>query len=273
MSPAGRSTSNATPPPTRRAQHRAATIEEIKQAALDSIATEGAGSLTIRGIARSIGMSPAGLYRYVDGLDDLITHLLADACNDHTDAVLAASAGADLSTVGRLRAAIHAYRRWALDNRNRFLLIFGTPIPGYTPSQQGPAAEAAHRMTQVFLAIVVEGTRSGALVPPRSTRIAEPGEVALVNTVAPGFPPEAVGPFLGTWAHVHGMVTLEVLHHLDEVYPDPETFFRAEVERLIAAWLPAAAITRISDDPVAHHPPRADHPRSSGAGESPDAEA
>lgn len=240
MSTGARSTSNAPPPPTRRSQHRAATIEEIKQAALDAIATEGAGSLTIRGIARSIGMSPAGLYRYVDGLDHLITQLLADACNDHSDAVVAASAGSGLSPVERLRAAIHAYRRWALDNPNRFLLIFGTPIPGYTPPQQGPAAEAAHRMTQVFLAIVVDGTRAGALVPPRSTRTAEPGEVALVTAVAPGFPPEAVGPFLGAWAHFHGMVTLEILHHLDEVYPDAGTFYRAEVERLIEAWLPTA---------------------------------
>ena len=82
VSTGARSTSNATPPPTRRAQHRAATIEDIKQAALDAIAAEGAGSLTIRGIARSIGMSPAGLYRYVEGLDGLITQLLADACND-----------------------------------------------------------------------------------------------------------------------------------------------------------------------------------------------
>jgi len=240
MSTAAPSTSSATPPPTRRAQHRAATIEEIKQAALDAIVTEGAGSLTIRGIARSIGMSPAGLYRYVDGLDDLITQLLADACNAHTDAVVAASAGSGLSPVERLRAAIHAYRRWALDNPNRFLLIFGTPIPGYTPPQEGPAAEAARRMTQVFLAIVVDGTRAGALVPPRSTRTAEPGEVALVTAVAPDFPPEAIGPFLGTWAHFHGMVTLEILHHLDEVYPDAGTFYRAEVERLIEAWLPDA---------------------------------
>ena len=114
---------------TRREKNRAATIEEIKGAALSQITSEGVGGLTLRGIAREIGMSPAGLYRYYDGLDAIITELITDAYTVLADAVTAAMA-TDASATDRLRDGMLAYRQWSVDHRNRFLLIFGTPIPG-----------------------------------------------------------------------------------------------------------------------------------------------
>ena len=76
---------------TRRELTRTATIAQIKQAALDQIEHEGAPALSIRGVARAIGMSPAGLYRYYDGRDALLTDLLADAYMDLARAVATAS--------------------------------------------------------------------------------------------------------------------------------------------------------------------------------------
>ena len=77
--------------PTRRELTRTATIAQIKRAALDQIEHEGAPALSIRGVARAIGMSPAGLYRYYDGRDALLTDLLTDAYMDLARAVAAAA--------------------------------------------------------------------------------------------------------------------------------------------------------------------------------------
>jgi AcrR family transcriptional regulator len=220
---------------TRRERVRAATIDEIKHAALDQIATDGAAALSIRGIARVIGMSPAGLYRYYDGLDALITELIADAYNDLADAVLAATTQPG-DVRERLRAGMLAYRRWCIDHPNRFLLIFGTPIPGYAAPEEGITVQANRRIGEAFFSVVVEGWASGQIHLPDADREPEPGEVAFAAQAGPGFPPSWIGPFLGTWAHFHGMVTLEILNQLDWVYPDPEAFYRDEIDRTIAAW-------------------------------------
>lgn len=220
---------------TRRERLRAGTIEEIKRAALDQIASSGATALSIRGIARAIGMSPAGLYRYFDGLDTLLTELIADAYNDLADTVaVTTSQPGDLRE--RLRAGMLAYRRWCVDHPNRFLLIFGTPIPGYAAPEEGPTVQASRRIGEVFFSVVAEGWETNQLHVRDVGREVGPGEIAAARQMGPEFPPEWIAPFLGTWAHFHGMVTLEILHQLDWVYPDVEVFYRSEIDRLIATW-------------------------------------
>ncbi len=220
---------------TRREQNRAATLAEIKEAALDQIASAGAGSLTLRGIARAIGMSPAGLYRYYDGLDAIITELLTDAYNDLADAVTAAVA-TDESPTSRLRDGMLAYRQWSVDHPNRFLLIFGTPIPGYAAPEGGPTVEANRRIGEAFMSVLIEGWKRGDFSMPERGRPAQPGEIELASHADADLPPTSVGAFLGTWAHFHGMVTLEILNQLDWACEDPAAFYAAEVEALIAGW-------------------------------------
>lgn len=220
---------------TRRERLRLATIAEIKQAALDQIATAGAGELSIRGIARAIGMSPAGLYRYFDSLDSLLTELIADAYNDLADAVVAATTGPG-TVRERLLAGMLAYRRWSLDHPNQFLLIFGTPIPGYAAPEEGPTVEANRRVGAAFFDVVLDGWRTDTLDLPARPRPATPPEQAFLALVDPDFPASWLTPFVGAWAHFHGMVTLEILGQLDWIYPDGETFYRAEVKRLLDSW-------------------------------------
>lgn len=219
----------------RRERLRQATIAEIKQAALDQIAHDGATSLSIRGIARAIGMSPAGLYRYYDSLDSLLTELIADAYNELADAVDAAVAVPG-TVPDRLVAGMLAYRQWSVDRRNQFLLIFGTPIPGYAAPEEGPTVEATRRIGAAFFALVYEGWRSGELEIPVAAREASPAEQQFLAGVAPDFPASWLPAFVGAWAHFHGMVTLEVLGQLDWIYPDGALFYRTEVERLVGSW-------------------------------------
>jgi AcrR family transcriptional regulator len=222
---------------TRRDRARASTVEEIKEAALAQIAAEGATALSIRGVARAIGMSPAGLYRYYDGLDALVTDLLTDAYVGLADAVEAGITGAEGSPSDRFIAGAAAYRRWALEHPNRFLLIFGTPIPGYSAPEEGPTVQANRRMGEAFFRVGVEGWASGAIIPPHLPRPATEGERAFADQIpVPGFPPELVPALLGTWAHLHGLVTLEILDQLHWLYPgsDADAFFEGEAHRMVA---------------------------------------
>ncbi len=216
---------------------RQATIEEIKEAALARIAAEGAGALSIRGIARAIGMSPAGLYRYYDGLDSLLTELIADAYGDLASAVEAGTRSPG-PPERRLLAGMLAYRRWCVEHTNRFLLIFGTPIPGYAAPDEGPTVQASRRIGAAFFDVVHEGWRTGALELRAPARAATPRELEFLAGVDPEFPASGLTTFLSTWAHIHGLVTLEVLGQLDWLYPDGEWFYRLEVERMLDSWAP-----------------------------------
>ena len=228
---------------TRRDRLRLATTAEIKQAALEQIATDGAGALSIRGVARAIGMSPAGLYRYFDGRDSLLTALIADAYNDLADAVAAATTASG-SVRDRLLGGMLSYRRWSLDHPSQFLLVFGTPVPGYAPPEEGPTVEANRRIGAAFFEVVHEGWRTGVLDLPEPARPTVPVDDTLLAVVDPEFPAAWLTPFLSAWAHFHGMVTLELLAQFDWAYPDGEAFYRGEIDRLLDSWTAEEAVLR-----------------------------
>ncbi len=250
---------------TRRELTRTATIAEIRRAALAQIEDEGAPALSIRGVARAIGMSPAGLYRYYDGRDALLTDLLVDAYGDLARAVadaagLPIASPADLSgapdpseasaprvadPVAALTRAIEAYRQWAVDNRARFLLIFGTPVPGYSAPEDGPTVAANRQMGQVFFTLAAIGWATGRIVRPSTgtpgTTGAEltPGEADLhaqMEALAPGFPASLIPQMLAGWALWHGLVTLEVTGQLEWIYPDTARFYSERMAQWVAGF-------------------------------------
>jgi len=254
-----------TPPtPGRREANRAATIAAIKAAALGQVAREGAPALSIRGVAREVGISPAGMYRYYDGRDALLTDLLADAYGDLADAVAGAaglptqpagrdSEQGDVATVapeiadplGALLEAIAAYRRWAVGNPARFLLLFGTPVPGYAAPADGPTVAANRRMGRTFFTLAALAWRAGMLADPvdaetRAVNPTEAGLLAQLQGLAPGFPGALIPRMLAGWALWHGLVTLELTGQLHWIRPDAEAFY---LERM-SAWLEGLASGR-----------------------------
>ena len=248
---------------TRRELTRPATIAQIKQAALDQIEHEGASAMSIRGVARAIGMSPAGLYRYYDGRDALLTDLLTDAYMDLARTVAAAaglpvggrpsgSSGEPPAVVAdpiaAMLSAIEAYREWAVTNKARFLLIFGTPVPGYSAPEDGPTVEANRQMGQVFFTLAAMGWATGGIAPPeRRTRNAEltPGETDLhaqLDALAPGFPADLIPQMLAGWALWHGLVTLEVTGQMDWIYPDSARFYSQRMAEWLAGFSGAGIV-------------------------------
>src|SRR5439155_24329940 len=125
-----------------RARVRAELIEEIKNAARRQIATEGA-SLSLRAVARELGMVSSALYRYFASRDDLLTALIIDAYNAMGEASERADEGiADRTDVlGRWLAVARSLRAWALAFPHEYALIYGSPVPGYAAPQDtiGPS--------------------------------------------------------------------------------------------------------------------------------------
>jgi AcrR family transcriptional regulator len=235
---------------TRRERARLATVAEIKAAALQQVASLGAPELTIRGVARAIGMSPAGIYRYYDSRDALLTDLLTDAYTDLADAVSAAAGwgpagGVDAPSdpLAALLAATVAYRDWALAQPARFLLIFGTPVPGYQAPPQGPTVTANQRMGAVFFGLGALAWAAGQVAPASGHRTAaEPtteGQqdvLAQLRDLAPDLPDDFVTRMLGGWALVHGLVTLEVTGQLHWALSDPGASFTGHMQAWIEAF-------------------------------------
>jgi AcrR family transcriptional regulator len=241
---------------SRRELNRAATLEQIKQAAQAQVEAEGAPALSIRGVARAIGMSPAGMYRYYGSRDDLLTDLLADAYGDLADAVAGAAGLAPRTDplaadapgpthlpevrdpLAAMLRAIEAYRRWAVGSPARFLLIFGTPVPGYEAPPEGPTVQANRRMGEVFFTLAALAWQAGQIAGPSPARVHPPAAqeeqvLAQLRAIAADLPAELIPEMLAGWALWHGLVTLEVTGQLDWIYPDTATFF---TERM-TAWL------------------------------------
>src|SRR5512138_2271876 len=103
----------------------------IKDAAWSQIAQHGAAALSLRAIARDLGITAPAIYNYYRRRDDLVTALVIDAFTSFGDSqITARDAVAATDPVGRLSALGLAYRQWAMANRPRYQLIFGAPIPG-----------------------------------------------------------------------------------------------------------------------------------------------
>lgn len=223
----------------RREQLRTELVASVRDAARGQLATNGPANLSLRAIARDVGISPAGLYRYYDGRDALLTMLITDGYHDLADHLYLAQGQPDLaSDLGRDRRVPHAvaadaairsrleavwrtYRSWALDHPNEFHLLFGEPIEGYAAPADGETVDANARMAQALMMPAVEADQRGELrvprvaaPPPGTTRLAE------AITEASGFDtsPAFAALMLSWWSWLHGAVALELngqFHWLD----------------------------------------------------------
>ncbi|MCP4422804.1 MAG: TetR/AcrR family transcriptional regulator [Chloroflexi bacterium] len=226
---------------TRRERVRVATIEEIKEIACQHMAEKGAAALSLRAIAREMGMTSPALYRYFASRDDLVTALIVDAYSALADALEAArDACAEADHAGRLAAIAYAYRDWAIANPQAYALIFGVPIPGYEapPDVTGPIAA---RSMMVFLGILQAAQHSGqadfsdihAAVTPALVKQLQPW-IDKLDQLQFDANPEIFYLAISNWSMIHGLVSLEIFGHLDPhmVKGNSGALYRAEVATL-----------------------------------------
>ena len=132
----------------------------------EHLALHGAAALSLRAVARDLGVVSSAVYRYVENREELLTLLLVDAYNelgDEVDAAVAALPGDDFA--GRFSALGSAVRRWALREPARYGLLFGSPVPGYrAPAERttGPGT----RVIYALMALLDGAYRAGRLAAP-----------------------------------------------------------------------------------------------------------
>lgn len=224
-----------------RDRRRAESVGEIKRAAVKRLAEDGHDALSLRAVARDVGVSVQALYHYFPSRDALLTSVIADSYDGLADAVqLAVAPGQELDE-GRAVAAGLAYRRWALEHRSQFLLVLGVPRDDYAAPEGGPTTAAASRLGQVFYEVLFAGWSSAELAALPLPMRSAPLEQAFADhrSAWPTLPPGAFAYFTSGWATLHGLVMLEVLGHLPWVGAAGEDMCRAAM-LTVTAQLEAA---------------------------------
>lgn len=212
-----------------RAQARARTMERILEIGRAQLAEQGVAGLSVREVARGLGMVSSAIYRYVASRDELLTLLIVDAYAELADAVDDALAG--VATQGsadgaaprsRFLALGDAMCAWALAHPERWTLLYGTPVPDYAAPAESTNADGT-RVMQAVLRIAADAADAAA---QSSTDAAAP---SAAGTAAPGAE-GMVGPAVGELAPE---VTALLERHLDEfgVDTDPSVEFAA-----LTAW-------------------------------------
>lgn len=219
-------------PRTARERARAEFEQDLLAAARRHLATDGPAQLSLRAIARELGVASSAVYRYVDSRDALLTALIVEAydaageaCERALDAAVARGAGAGAAWLDVARA----FRAWALAHPHQFSLVYGTPVPGYAAPREtvGPAV----RVWGVVARVLVAGRADGEVDPPRPldpTGLLDPGVLAFASAVASGRTtaeayaatpapgdaaegPAPVLPLVGGVRGAHGTVEADVL--------------------------------------------------------------
>ncbi|MFB6614082.1 TetR/AcrR family transcriptional regulator [Streptomyces sp. NPDC056367] len=210
---------------TPRERYRTQVREEVKQHAWEQIATAGASALSLNAIAKQMGMSGPALYRYFANRDELISELIRDAYRSLADAFHArAAAGADLGGLAR------ALRTWALADPQRYLLVYGTPVPGYQ------APEDTTRITTEIMAVLLDAcaAEKPSAVPPSpvEAHLEEHLDEHRAWAARHPVPPAVLHRALTFWTRLHGMLSLELSGHFTGMGFDPALLYTAEAEAL-----------------------------------------
>jgi AcrR family transcriptional regulator len=196
---------------TTRERLRAETLEEIKAAARARLAVDGA-NLSLRAVARDVGLVSSAVYRYFPSRDALLTALIIDSYNEMGEAVEGAEAAQPREDLhARFLAVAHGVRDWALSAPSEYALIYGSPVPGYEAPQDTVAPAA--RVITVLAGLFTDGLRDGTLSDP-----GDPISQAFAKDLAEftsqppfvGVPPALMARGVAAWSAVYGLVSFEL---------------------------------------------------------------
>ena len=227
--------------PSRRDRVRAATTQEIIQTARRLLVAEGPAAVSLRAIAREMGMTAPGLYRYFGSHEDLLRHVVGDIFTDlaiHVKAAIHAAsetapAGYSQAEIMALKliAGCRAFRGWTLEHVPEFSMIFGSPLPGLEvvhEMQLDPTIDCGYKFGQVFLELFGDLYRRRPFPIPADHEIQPALRVQLARyreLVDSDLPLGALQTFLRCWVLLYGTVSLEVFGHLRFALDDASPMF------------------------------------------------
>lgn len=212
---------------TARERARIELTREIKEEARRQLAAEGPQKLSLRAVARALGVASSALYRYFPSRDELLTALIIDAYNAVGEEAEAAAAG-ERGPRERWRAICAAVRSWALAHPHEYALVYGSPVPGY----QAPSATIgpASRVPLALIKVV----RDAAPAPGEDTLPPDLAEQAerVIAEVNAGMPAPVMTRVLVAWTQLYGMVSFELFGHLVGSADPADAFHEYAVERM-----------------------------------------
>jgi AcrR family transcriptional regulator len=222
--------------PTARARARAEITAEIKAAAHRQLGEVGAAGLSLRAVAREVGMVSSAVYRYVSSRDALLTALIIDAF----DAVGTAAEQAEASTAdqpleARWVAVTGAVRAWAKAAPEDYALVYGSPVPGYEAPRD--TVDPAARVSLAALRLVADGLERGEVDPAPTVPVPPPVAEDLTRLrvlAAPGVPDEVLARILFVWMATFGTISYELFGHLHGAIESYDEFFEHEMRRAAA---------------------------------------
>lgn len=218
-----------------RSRARAEVTAAIKEEARRQLASEGAARLSLRAVARELGMVSSALYRYFPGRDELLTALIVDAYDAvglAAEQALAGATSADALT--RWRVVCRAVRSWALAHPHEYALIYGSPVPGYAAPQR--TSDAAARVGIALIGVVQEAVTSGRYVEPARAVPAElVRDAEQVRAVVEAELPAAVlARTLVVWPQLFGLIGFEIFGQLNRVIEERDRYFDYAIDQLAA---------------------------------------
>jgi AcrR family transcriptional regulator len=223
-------------PSTPRAQARVAMIHDIKAAARRQLAEVGSDGLSLRAVARELGVVSSAVYRYFASRDELLTALIVDgydALGEVAEQATAASAGRP--TGERWKAVARAVRSWAIANPHDYALIYGSPVPGYQAPQD--TVSPALRAPLAVLGIVSDGVAAGDVASERRFPVARPvhADFELIRAGSGSdLSDEVLARALAAWTGLLGHISYVLFGHLRNGITDEDAFFEHQLARSTA---------------------------------------
>lgn len=240
--------------PTARVLARQTVTADILAAARTRLTDEGPAALSLRAVARDVGMVSSAVYRYFPSRDDLLTALLITDYDELGAAVEAAGAAAGPAPGARWVAMCRAVRDWSIAHPGDFALLFGSPVPGYAAPRE--TVVPATRTTLALVRVVADAVGSGSPGAPGSSVTSAPEAAGrpgspTAPTAAPGvagpavadavvtlrsfgiaLPDEVLVRTLMAWTTVFGTISFEALGHFVGSVSDPAAYFDQVIVRL-----------------------------------------
>jgi AcrR family transcriptional regulator len=239
--------------PTRRERLRTATVAEIKDGARRLLLAGGPQAISLRAIARDMGMTAPAIYRYFPSLDALVVDLAGDLFDELRESIERArdEAGAE-TPIDQLVEMARQFRRWSVDHPVEFALMFGAPVPGMAAFIDGceNADHPGARLGALFMRPFVEIWRTTGLPTPPPELMRQrlgPGLDPLRRSHG-DFPVEVGYLFLSSWVRLHGLISMEVFNHLRWAVTDPEALFEADLAAFIGQLSPTGQARTLGSD-------------------------
>ncbi len=240
---------------TARERARASLTADLLAVAGEHIARDGAAGLSLRAVARDLGLASSAVYRYVKSRDELLTLLIIEANREMSDAAEQADrsvAAAGRGAGARWQAVSRAVLAWARDHPHQWGLIYGTPVPGYQAPQDTLAQ--ALRLWRVVVGVVDAAIAAGRLRPAGRTfdvaGVLTPEAEAFIGRAGPPVS-DAMVRAVALHTGLVGTVTGVVFGHLNGLSDVPDRMFDLVIATIAAGVgldLPVPTLVQTAPD-------------------------